>query len=108
MAANTPFGFQAFHAKIAITASGDNTVKAAEAGVSLRVVSMYFIASNTNTVTIKSDTTDLSGDMDFTSQEKMKLDRNDYGWMQTNAGEALIFTTTTDTKISGVLTYFKV
>jgi len=105
---NTPFGYQSFSAKIAITAAGNNTVVAAVAGMSIRVISLYFISSNTNTVTIKSGTTDLSGAMDYTSQEKMKLDRNDYGWVQTKSGEALIFTTTKSVNLSGFLTYFLV
>jgi hypothetical protein len=108
LAACFQYGFEAFQAPIAITTAGNNTLVAAIAGTSIRIVALYFISSNTNTVTLKSGANALTGAMDFTSQERMVLPLNPYGWMETAEGEALIMTTTKDVKISGMLTYFKV
>ena len=108
MAACFRYGYEAFQVPIAVTAAGNNTLVAALTGTSIRIVALYFISSNTNTVTLKSGTNALTGAMDFTSQERMVLPLNEYGWMETNAGEALIMTTTKGYNVSGMLTYFKV
>lgn len=108
MAAITPYGHQAFHGTIAATTAGDTTLLAAKTGVAFRIVSLYFISSETNTVKFMSGATDLSGEMDFTNQEGINLPMNPYGHMETTAGDAFIINLSAADKVAGFFTYFEV
>lgn len=105
----TKHGYQAKYAIINASLLGDNTIVAAVSGMAIRVVSLYAVSSNTNTLTFQSSTTtNISGPIDLTSQEKMVLPLNEYGWIETSSGELLNLNLTVANKVAGMLTYFLV
>lgn len=107
--AQKPYGFQGNFVAIDASTSGDNTLVAAVPGMSIRVIAMYLISSNTNTLTFQSSTTtNLSGPMDLTSQEMITLPPSEYGWMQASEGELLNLNLSASNQVSGSLIYFLV
>ena len=70
--------------------SGDTEAVAAQgAGIRIRVVALYAVASGAATTKFKSSSTDISPATAFAANGGMVLPRNDHGWFQTAPNEAL-------------------
>lgn len=68
---------------------GATAVLAAQAGGSIRVISMALVASAATTVKFQSAATDISATWGLGVNGGLVLGFNEHGWFQTNVGEAL-------------------
>jgi hypothetical protein len=96
------------HAAVAAATGGNNTLVAAVAGKSIRVLSLLLVASGgANTVALESDAdgTALTGDMDLGADGQLVLPHNPAGWAVTAAGELLNLELSAATAVAGCLTY---
>ena len=90
---------------------GNNTLVAAVAGKTIRVLSAVLVASGgANTARFESaaDGTALSGLMDILDNGQLVMPRNGFGWLETVAGELLNLELSAATLVAGVLVYEEV
>tara|TARA_R110000868_G_scaffold36969_2_gene130845 strand:- start:7952 stop:8275 length:324 start_codon:yes stop_codon:yes gene_type:complete len=99
------------YAVINASSLGANTIVAAVAGASIEVIQYTLIAPSNNIVTWKSNTTALSGPMEFSTGENITAVSGASSYQTINflfktaASEALILTLGSAAQVSGHLTY---
>jgi len=103
-------GWTFYSAELDVPAGATTELVAAVAGKRIRVVGVVAVANVSGTVTFKSSTTAISGDIPVAAKGGVVMPLADVrsapycGWMDTAAGEALNVTTVTCT-LDGVLVY---
>ena len=99
-----------YSAEVDLPAGATTELVAAVTSKRIRVVALFLNANVAGTVTLKSATTDISGDINLAATGGFVLPPvpadsvRSYGWFDTAAGEALNATTVTCT-VDGVLVY---
>jgi hypothetical protein len=68
---------------------GSNTLISALTGQKIKVLGMAIVAASANTISILSNTTDLSADMALAANGGLVLPFSKEGWFETASGEAL-------------------
>lgn len=100
-------------ANIAIASSGDNTIVSAVASKKIRVVSLFLIAAGTVTAYFADGAdNDLAGDasngMSLIANMGFVLPKNEFGWLETVAGQSLDLNLSGAVTVAGSLTYVEV
>lgn len=95
-------------AKIDHAGNGDNEIVAAVAGFKIRVLHYTIVATAAVNTKWRSDTTDLSGDLNWDAASKGLTVSNDHGLVQTAAGEALNLNLSGAVAVDGHITYVEV
>jgi hypothetical protein len=78
------------NANVNATTTGNTEVVAAQgAGVKIRVLSMAIVSTIAQTVKFQSGTTDISAAFPVAANGGLVMPKNDHGWFETAANEAL-------------------
>ena len=99
------------YAVISASSSGNNTLVAGVTGKKIRVVSLFYMAAGTVTVTFQSGAggTAITGAIAHTAQTGVVLNENFSGWFQTLAnGDLLNVNLNAAISIAGSLSYIEV
>ena len=95
-------------APIDVASAGDNTIVSGVTGKKIRVLQYAFICAGAVTVTFKSGTTPISGDMSFASNGGISTPFSPVGIIETAAGEDLVLNLSAAASVSGHLVYVEV
>lgn len=99
------------YAAIDVSSLGDNTIVAAVAGRSIRVIAAFLVASGgVNTVRLESGAggTALTGPMNLGADGQLVLPINGFGWFETDVGAILNLELSAATSVAGALVYEEV
>ena len=98
------------YAVIDAAVNGNNTLVAAVTGSKIRVVSLFYLAAGTVTVTFQTGAsgTAITGGMQHTAQTGVVLPFNEDGWFQTVASALLNLSLSAGVSVDGSLSYIEV
>ena len=95
-------------AKIDVASVGDNTIVSGVTGKKIRVLQYALICAGAVTLTFKSGTTPITGDMAFAANGGISTPYSPVGLIETAAGEDLVLNLSASTSVSGHLVYVEV
>ncbi len=96
------------YAPITASSSGNTAVVSGVSGKKIRVIAFTLVSNGTVNVKWQSNTTDLTGLSYFIANTGEVDGPNEYGWMQTAAGEDLNINLSGNVAVGGKMTYILV
>lgn len=99
---------QVKRAVISAAAAADNTIVAAVSGKRIVLLGLFLVSTSANGLTLKSDSTAISGAMAVAANGTLVLPVSDRGYVETAVGEALKLALSGATQVSGAVTYIEI
>lgn len=93
-------------APLSVSALGNNSLVAAQAGKQIYVCGLFLVTAGAVTVEFRSGaTTSITGVMSFAANQQLVLPFSDVSWFNTNVGEALTVQLSAAVSVTGGIKY---